>query len=816
MEGAVLHAKADLEWLDLIEQRLTVAGGIEMTPVLEARSLAKTYDTGGAKVLALRGVDLAIARGEFVAIMGPSGCGKSTLLNLLAGLDRPTAGEVRLDGERIDQLSETELARLRRRKIGFVFQFFNLMPTLSAVENVELPLLLVGRRRKDARRSANELMGELGIGDKHAAAPVQLSGGQQQRVALARALANTPDIVLGDEPTGNLDSAAAREVLGLLRAARDRGQTVLLVTHDARVAAAADRVITLRDGLVSDETELQAARPVALPFEHDERHDRDAGQARVRGHPHARCSRACSRSCSRAPRRRRSCSRWRSARPARDPWQRTFTAANGAHVLANVPSQADARAIAALPGVAERDEPVPIALASVAPSGGTDRLLLAGLRSRPRVNAPVRTAGSALRDGRHRARAQLRRGPRTRASERRAAARGSGRSDRAAHPRHGDLTESAALPAQQPGPGLGHARHTRADRARSQPLAWTQAIRLPNAAAAPAFAARAAASLPAGAAFVATWEDQRAEALRDAQPIAIILTTYTIVLLVVVFAVVAILVGARASAQHREIGLLKAVGLTPRQVTTVFALETAALGLIAVVIGFAIGALLAPRLAAPSAETMLGSPTTAANPWHLLLAGIPVLLVLVGSARSSTRRATRFSALQAIQAGTAAPAPRSRLARTIARAPLPLPLALGLKDLLARRHRAIRLGGAIAVTGAAIVFALSMKASLDAQADRRGQRRARRAPRARLHARRRAAPDHRDDPRRDRAAVRARAHPRLRRAQGHRPHPRTDRLKPRRRPRRRGAARRAPVDSDRHRPLRHRLRDRRRRAAKTA
>jgi putative ABC transport system ATP-binding protein len=244
---------------------------MEMTHVLEARSLAKTYDTGGAKVLALRGVDLAIARGEFVAIMGPSGCGKSTLLNLLAGLDRPTAGEVRLDGERVDQLSETELARLRRRHIGFVFQFFNLMPTLSVVENVELPLLLVGRRRKDARRAANELLSDLGIGDKHAAAPVQLSGGQQQRVALARALANTPDIVLGDEPTGNLDSAAAREVLGLLRDARDRGQTVLLVTHDARAAAAADRVITLRDGLVSDESELQAARPVALPFVRDER-----------------------------------------------------------------------------------------------------------------------------------------------------------------------------------------------------------------------------------------------------------------------------------------------------------------------------------------------------------------------------------------------------------------------------------------------------------------------------------------------------------------------------------------------------------------
>jgi putative ABC transport system ATP-binding protein len=242
-----------------------------VTSVLEARGLAKTYDTGGVEVLALRGVDLAIERGEFVAVVGPSGCGKSTLLNLLAGLDRPTAGDVRLEGQRIDQLDETELARLRRARIGFVFQFFNLLPSLSAVENVELPLLLVGRRRKDARRAAVELLSELGVGDRRAAAPVQLSGGQQQRVALARALANTPDIVLGDEPTGNLDSATARDVLGLLRAARDRGQTLLLVPHDARVAAAADRIVTLRDGLVSDETELHAARPVTLPFESDGR-----------------------------------------------------------------------------------------------------------------------------------------------------------------------------------------------------------------------------------------------------------------------------------------------------------------------------------------------------------------------------------------------------------------------------------------------------------------------------------------------------------------------------------------------------------------
>jgi len=237
--------------------------------VLEARNLAKTYDTGGTKVLALRGIDLAVRRGEFVAIRGPSGCGKSTLLNLLAGLDRPTAGEVWLDGERIDELGETRLAHLRRRKVGFVFQFFNLIPTLSVVENVELPLLLVGRPRREARGSAGDLLSSLGVLDKQAAAPNQLSGGQQQRVALARALAAGPDIVLADEPTGNLDSTAARDVMALLRAARDRGQTLLLVTHDASVAAAADRVITLRDGLVVDETQLVAGRPHPPVLEHD-------------------------------------------------------------------------------------------------------------------------------------------------------------------------------------------------------------------------------------------------------------------------------------------------------------------------------------------------------------------------------------------------------------------------------------------------------------------------------------------------------------------------------------------------------------------
>jgi len=238
-----------------------------MTNVIEARGLSKDYGTGGSQVSALSSVDIVVERGAFVAIMGPSGCGKSTLLNVLAGLDRPTAGEVWLDGERIDELSEADLARLRRRKVGFVFQAFNLIPTLSAGENVELPLRLAGRRRRDARRTAARLLADLGIENRRNTAPAVLSGGEQQRVALARALANAPDIVFADEPTGNLDSVAAKDVLGLLRSVRDRGQTLLVVTHDARVAAAADRVITLRDGRVSNETALGAVRQVAQLLE---------------------------------------------------------------------------------------------------------------------------------------------------------------------------------------------------------------------------------------------------------------------------------------------------------------------------------------------------------------------------------------------------------------------------------------------------------------------------------------------------------------------------------------------------------------------
>jgi putative ABC transport system ATP-binding protein len=230
-----------------------------MASVLETKSLGKTYSSNGAAVQALRGVNLTVAPGEFVAVMGPSGCGKSTLLHLLGGLDRPSTGEVYVNGERVDRWTESRLALLRRRHIGFVFQFFNLIGNLNVADNVELPALLAGCKPQEARRRREQLLAALGLSGKHNAIPAQLSGGEQQRVALARALVNQPTVLLADEPTGNLDTNNAREVLGVLRQSHAQGQTIVLVTHDARVASAADRVLLMRDGEVVDETPLDTS-----------------------------------------------------------------------------------------------------------------------------------------------------------------------------------------------------------------------------------------------------------------------------------------------------------------------------------------------------------------------------------------------------------------------------------------------------------------------------------------------------------------------------------------------------------------------------
>ena len=224
--------------------------------MLGARALRRYYGREPALVRALDGVDLDVGTGETVAVMGPSGCGKSTLLHLLGGLDRPSDGEVWLAGERIDQLTERALARRRRDAIGFVFQAFHLMEELTAVENVELPALLAGRSPRGARRQAAGLLDQVGLADRARHLPSALSGGQRQRVAIARALANEPKVLLADEPTGNLDSEATLDVLRLFESLHAAGQTLVIVTHDARIAATADRLISMRDGAFIDETRL--------------------------------------------------------------------------------------------------------------------------------------------------------------------------------------------------------------------------------------------------------------------------------------------------------------------------------------------------------------------------------------------------------------------------------------------------------------------------------------------------------------------------------------------------------------------------------
>jgi len=221
---------------------------------VDVRAVYRTFEAELAPVRALRGADLTVAEGEFVAIMGPSGCGKSTLLNVIAGLDVPDEGEVLVAGESLRDKDANALARMRRRHIGIVFQFFNLLEGMTAHENVVMPALIAGSKRKAAESRARDLLDLLGLPDKAKAAPSTLSGGQRQRLAIARALANRPTVLLADEPTGALDSAGGEEILELFRRLHhDSGQTILLITHDQPVADAAQRLVRMLDGRIVDE-----------------------------------------------------------------------------------------------------------------------------------------------------------------------------------------------------------------------------------------------------------------------------------------------------------------------------------------------------------------------------------------------------------------------------------------------------------------------------------------------------------------------------------------------------------------------------------
>jgi putative ABC transport system ATP-binding protein len=230
---------------------MTTRDGHFDSPLVEARDVHKIYDTGKVKVHALNGVDLAIGRGEMVAIMGPSGCGKTTLLNCLSGLDAVDAGDVLIEGTSLASMSDRERTDYRALRMGFVFQFYNLMPVLSAVENVELPLLIARRPQREARERALEALGLVGLAGRAYHVPDELSGGERQRVTIARALVNDPAVVWADEPTGDLDSESAGEIVDLMRGLNEeRGLTFLIVTHDPSVGEQADRIIRMLDGEV--------------------------------------------------------------------------------------------------------------------------------------------------------------------------------------------------------------------------------------------------------------------------------------------------------------------------------------------------------------------------------------------------------------------------------------------------------------------------------------------------------------------------------------------------------------------------------------
>jgi putative ABC transport system ATP-binding protein len=235
---------------DTAERMALLPADVPRDAVIVTRNLQREYDMGGEVVRALRGLDIVIRKNEFVAIMGPSGSGKSTLMNMIGCLDTPNAGEYWLNGHRVSELGDDELARIRNKEIGFVFQTFNLLPRATALHNVELPLIYAGIGAKDRRDRATQALTRVGLGDRMHHRPNELSGGQRQRVAVARALVNDPSILLADEPTGNLDSATSVEIMGLFEELHAAGQTIVLVTHEHDIAAHADRQVHLKDGTV--------------------------------------------------------------------------------------------------------------------------------------------------------------------------------------------------------------------------------------------------------------------------------------------------------------------------------------------------------------------------------------------------------------------------------------------------------------------------------------------------------------------------------------------------------------------------------------
>ena len=722
------------------------SNGTDFDPgaLLRGRGLRKEYGSAEGLVRAVDDVDVDVAPGETLAIMGPSGCGKSTLLHLLGGLDRPSSGQVWLGGQRLDTMSERGLARMRRRSVGFVFQAFHLMDELTALENIELPALLAGCSARAARRRAIELLEQVELSDRATHLPSALSGGQRQRVAIARALANEPTIVLADEPTGNLDSGSTLDVLRLFDRLRAGGQTLVIVTHDERIAATADRLVSMRDGTFVDETrfggrdgESRVAR-------------RDRGLSAMGGR-----IRLISRLAGRDVRRR-----WTESlllvlaiaagaatltlglllhNVTTQPYSETQAATRGADVVAQssslqngTTSPADLAALEALShakGVVASSGPYPMTTAVLrTPTvrGGAD---IEGRSESPAaVDQPLVTSGTWVRPGGV-------------VVERSFAQAGNievgqtitlnGRPFRV----DGIAVTAAFSPYPQTGCLAGCAFGSLAFDSSDVGLMWTtedearslattnapltyftnlklsdpeQAVSLAGAPVQTGVGGAPTTTTPSlvSAEEIAFWDSS---IIRNEQTVVLVGASLLTILSI---ASVAVLVGGRMADQMRRVGLLKAIGGTPGLVASVLMAEYLFLALVGAGVGLLAGWLFAPVLTEPGAGFLGSASRPPLTVSEVLVVGGVALGVAVVAALVPALRAARTSTVRAL-ADSARPPHRSNILVKVS-ARLPVPLLIGLRVMARRLRRTALSVLSIFVTVSGIVAVLIVHGQLDA------------------------------------------------------------------------------------------------------
>ncbi len=652
--------------------------------------------------------------------MGPSGRGKSTLLHLLGALDRPTSGDVTLRGQPFASLGEKQRAILRRREIGFVFQAFNLIGNLTVADNIELPALLAGSSRAEARQRRAQLLDELGIGAKAGVVPAQLSGGQRQRVAIARALVNHPSVLLADEPTGNLDSASTREVLELLQRSHAAGQTIVMVMHDPNVAAVAQRVVTMRDGQIVDDRGVSPRFHRSEPSRPSTKVDDNGGgtaesPCRLAGLSPASpvifviiAAAAVTLTLSLLIR-----------QSTDDPWNRAFNAANGPHVVYYAASDVDLRRVASIDGVTQVSAVFPTyGESSLVRANGKYDLALFGLGPElPTVNRPLLMQGQWLQQG---------------GSDQIVLEQSFAR-ELGLHvgDRVNIATPSGVNSLRVTGVAVTLGRGPYPDW--SIAVSWVLpetltrlvpdrsllsngiAVRVENPDASASYASKVNALFPNQQVYGNDdWHEVKSAYNRWNQIASVFFGVFSVFAVLAVAFIIANAIGGRVLAQYREIGLMKAIGFIPRQVTTIFLLQHLLLGLMGAIAGIGIGTLLAPYFLDHTAS-LLGAPVTASFDPVLsleILTGLILLIVLF--TLLPAWRGSRISTIQAITTGfspaQSRPSWPARLAMLLR---LPLVVSVGIKDAFSRPARALFTIAALATTVITITFALGTEAMIE-------------------------------------------------------------------------------------------------------